>query len=653
VTDIFLSVVNMSLTASYVILFIILVRLPLKKAPKVISYALWAVAGFRLVFPFSLESVFSLIPFKAVPIPVDIATQPIPRFNSGITMVDNAVSQMLPAATPAASINPLQVWQTVGTYLWLAGIVVMLIYSVVSIVILRSRLKSARQTERNIYVADNLRTPFVLGIFRPRVYIPAGLTAEEDSYIIRHEQAHIQRFDHIIKPFAFLVLSIHWFNPLVWIAFVLMGTDMELSCDERVIKEMGFDIKKAYSASLLSMAAGKRIINGSPLAFGEGNVKGRIKNILNFKKPTAWIVAVSVLLVAAMGVGLAINPIDSASESALEIYHFPSYEYDRVTFSTDTEIYSSSFTAITGKLTNTDMESGLTCGKSFTLVKQVAKTWRIVPFKEGTAFNDAETLLNVGDSATYTLKADMLASELGTGIYRIVAEVWYANETQPRSAHIVWAEFSVYEHQSELTQKNVRELSLKGDALTFGDFINFHGADASSNLDYHIMVYGVEGGYRLIVRTDGKQLDNVILESIWKNSGTGIDIRYNDVDEFIKNHPSSEAGVKSDTSTKITYTEDEIQTAKECVRKYFSEVATSRILNDLWFDEDACTTDRTSYMKYGGGSENGVSEGNVIILLCNFTIENDEAFNGYYTNWMMILIRDSPDGAWRVGDQGY
>ncbi|RYD02592.1 hypothetical protein N752_25010 [Desulforamulus aquiferis] len=240
--DMFISVLNMSLTASYVIVAIMLARLFLKRAPKIVSYALWAVAGFRLVFPFSFESVFSLIPFKSAPIP-----PPIPPVDSGISMVDNAVSQVLPAATPAASLNPLQVWLTVGSYLWLVGIAVMLIYSVVSIILLKRRLNSSILIEDNIYEADNLKTPFVLGLFRPKIYIPAGLSEEEKRYIILHEQTHIRRHDHVVKFLSYFILCLHWFNPLAWAAFLLMSADMEMSCDERVLKELGGDIKKEYS----------------------------------------------------------------------------------------------------------------------------------------------------------------------------------------------------------------------------------------------------------------------------------------------------------------------------------------------------------------------------------------------------------------------
>lgn len=306
--ELFLSVLNKSLIASYVIIFVILVRLPLKKAPKVISYALWAVVAFRLLCPFSFESMYSLLPAKAAFIPHDIAYLQSPQINSGITAIDTYVNRSLPPPSVTASVNPLQIYILISSYIWILGLAVMLLYSVASVLILKRRLKSAQLIEHNIYEADNLKTPFVLGIFRPIIYIPTGLAAEEKNLIIRHEQTHIGRFDHIIKPFAFLSLSIHWFNPLVWVAFLLMSSDMELACDEKVIKEMGSEIKKAYSTSLLSLAMGKSIINGSPLAFGEGNVKGRIRNVLNYRKPSFWIIMSAVIAVAVVSIGLLANP---------------------------------------------------------------------------------------------------------------------------------------------------------------------------------------------------------------------------------------------------------------------------------------------------------------------------------------------------------
>lgn len=321
-SQIFLEFLNMSLTASYVIVFVMFIRILLKRSPKIISYALWTVVAFRLIFPFSIESVFSLLPknTNTLPIPYDIIYQQSPQINSGIEVVDSFVSQSLPAPTIGASVNPLQIYIEIGSYIWILGILALLIYSVISILLLKNSLKNSQWIEKNIYEAKNLKTPFVIGFISPKIYLPLGLNTEEKRYILLHEQTHIKRKDHIIKLIAFLIVSIHWFNPLVWIAFILMSIDMELSCDERVLKLMDKDIKKAYATSLLSFATERHILNGSPLAFGEGNLKARIKNILNYKKASFWIVSVSIFVLIIAGFALATNPkkVDESINTSVE-----------------------------------------------------------------------------------------------------------------------------------------------------------------------------------------------------------------------------------------------------------------------------------------------------------------------------------------------
>jgi beta-lactamase regulating signal transducer with metallopeptidase domain len=322
-SKLFISMLNMSLMASYIILFVMLIRIPLKKAPKAISYALWSVVAFRLIIPFSLESIFSLIPrnMNANPIPQDIIYQQSPQINSGIKIVDSFINQSLSAPIIGASTNPLQIYAEIGAYIWILGMIILFIYSVTSILLLKKQLKSAELIENNIFKAGNLKTPFVLGLIRPKIYLPEGINYEERSYILLHEQTHIHRKDHIIKIFAFLILSIHWFNPLVWIAFILMSRDMELSCDERVLKEKNENIKKAYASSLLSLASGRHILHASPLAFGEGNVKGRIKNVMNYKKPKFWVILIAMILAIVVSIGLIVNPInDTKLSDASDIY---------------------------------------------------------------------------------------------------------------------------------------------------------------------------------------------------------------------------------------------------------------------------------------------------------------------------------------------
>ena len=304
---IFLQILNMSFTASFVIILVLIARQLLKRSPKILSYALWGVVLFRLICPFSFESMFSLLPAKTNPISQDIVYAPIPTIDTGIPAINHTVNQLLPAATPDASVNPLQIWVFIGSAVWLMGIAVLLIYSIFSLVKLQKRLKNAAHEKDNIYLAEHLDTPFVMGIIRPKIYLPASLTEGEKRYILLHEQMHIRRFDHVVKIISFFTLCLHWFNPLVWIAFFISGKDMEMSCDEAVIKQLGSDVKKEYSSSLLTLATGKRIIGGSPLAFGEGDTKGRIKNVLNYKKYAFGVVALSLIIVVVLGIALATN----------------------------------------------------------------------------------------------------------------------------------------------------------------------------------------------------------------------------------------------------------------------------------------------------------------------------------------------------------
>jgi beta-lactamase regulating signal transducer with metallopeptidase domain len=328
--NLFLSILNMSLKASYVILVVMLIRLLFKKAPRFASYALWGVVAFRLIMPFSFESILSIMPKSTNTNPIlhDLVYQKAPQINNGLEAVDNIVNNSVtvannlggsvsaadlvassvPAANAVASVNPIQIYMFIASCIWIAGIVALLIYSLVSVIRLKKRLKDAHLSEDNIFEASNIRTPFVLGIVRPRIYLPAGLNNYERDYIILHEQTHIRRKDHVTKIIAFIILSIHWFNPLAWIAFVLMSTDMELSCDEHVLKQIEEDVKKPYANSLLSLALGGHIINGSPLAFGEGNVKGRIKNVLNYRKPSFWMILVSIIAVTIISIALITNP---------------------------------------------------------------------------------------------------------------------------------------------------------------------------------------------------------------------------------------------------------------------------------------------------------------------------------------------------------
>ena len=362
-------VLNMSLTASIVIVIVLLARLLLRKSPKVFSYALWAVVLFRLLCPVSFSTEFSLLGLFNTPaatvsdggayssmtyIPSDIVHTEYPRVDLPLPGVSEAINGTLPQSREQTGADPLEFPMSAATMLWLLGIMVMLIYSAVSLTELRRKLVGAVRLRDNIYLADHIATPFVIGLFRPKIYLPSTISSEEQDYIILHEQTHIKRLDHIVKMIAFLALAMHWFNPLVWVAFVCAVKDMEMSCDERVLKQMGGEIKTAYSTSLLSLAAGRRLINGSPLAFGEGNIKGRIKNIMNFRKPAVWMVITAVIACIAVTLLLLANPAkslelpDAASVLSMDMEQFNEYETLGVVTITDSGNVETVLSALSG-----------------------------------------------------------------------------------------------------------------------------------------------------------------------------------------------------------------------------------------------------------------------------------------------------------------
>ena len=304
----FLDLLNTGFAASVVIFIVLLLRLVLRRAPKRYSYLLWAPALLRLLCPFSIESVFSLLPANPAPIPENIAQMQTPQLDTGFVALNRVVNAALPAAQPQNSVNPMQVILFVGQLIWLVGVAGLLLYAGISTLRLRHQLRGAMRREENVYVLPGLKTPFVMGIFRPRIYLPDGLAEGEQQYILLHERIHLRRKDHLIRLLSFFAVCLHWFNPLVWLAYHLSARDMEMSCDEAVVRQMGEKIKRPYSASLLALASGRRWVSGAPLAFGEGDTRPRIKNVLHYRKPAVWAGALLAVLVVVLCVGLALNP---------------------------------------------------------------------------------------------------------------------------------------------------------------------------------------------------------------------------------------------------------------------------------------------------------------------------------------------------------
>lgn len=326
--QLFLQIINMSITASYVICAVLIIRFLLKKAPKKYAYALWSVVAFRLCCPVSFQSVFSLFSLKLFDmtkaqsrnsaslqyVPHNIGMMKQPEVTVGIPAVNSVISGSLPEATPMYSANPMQIWIAIGMYLWCMGMAVLMLYSVISYVSLKYCMWNAILLEGNVYQSDKVRSPFLLGIFRPKIYIPFGLDAQTYSYVLTHERYHLKRRDHVIKLLAFLLLIIHWFNPLCWLAFTLMIRDMEMSCDEKVLSGTE-NIRKEYSTTLLSFAENRRFPSPSPLAFGETGVKKRIKNVLNWKQPTLMVTLFAVVLCVGVLIACSANPKTEEKET--------------------------------------------------------------------------------------------------------------------------------------------------------------------------------------------------------------------------------------------------------------------------------------------------------------------------------------------------
>lgn len=305
----FISLLNRSYQAAIVICFILIARLlfRLLKLPRKYTCMLWAIPLFRMAFPFSIESIWSLLPQKEPLLPPDIGYMAEPKIVTGSAYVDVLISQALPAATPEASVNPMQVWLFVMRIIWLAGVTAFLIYGIVSYLCLKRKLRCSICLGDNIFLADYIGTPFVLGIARPRIYLPSSLEAADREYVVAHEKMHIKRGDHFYKLAAFLITAWHWFNPLAWAAFALLGRDMETACDEAVMKRFGEGCRKDYARTLLDCAADKKL-KGVPLAFSEGSPKERIRHILRYKKPLLGLSVFAAAAVILLAAGLISNP---------------------------------------------------------------------------------------------------------------------------------------------------------------------------------------------------------------------------------------------------------------------------------------------------------------------------------------------------------
>ena len=309
-SELFLEIVNRSIAASWIVIAVLILRFCLKKAPKWVNVLLWGIVAVRLIFPFSIESALSLIP-SAETVSPSIMMETAPSVQTGVPALDQVINPVIDhslSPAPGASANPLQIWIPVLTVIWLLGVAALFLYSAVSYRRLRRRVCEAVILRDNIYQIENVCSPFVLGIIRPKIYLPYHMDKREMDHVIAHEQTHIRRRDHWWKPLGFLLLTVHWFNPLLWLGYILLCRDIELACDEKVIREMGSEQRADYTQALVSCSVSRRSIAACPLAFGEVGIKERVKSVMNYKKPAFWIVLASAVVCAVAAVCFLTDP---------------------------------------------------------------------------------------------------------------------------------------------------------------------------------------------------------------------------------------------------------------------------------------------------------------------------------------------------------
>ena len=332
--DVFLKLVNLSISASWLILAVLVLRVVLKKAPKWVMPLLWGVVALRLVCLFSIESALSLIP-SAETIPSEIVTEtrePVLYEQATLDIVTNPTLPSAAEVPVGVSRQQAQVDFNIYSVLWLAGMAALLVHALVSAGKLKRKLATAILLRDNIYESEFVDSPFVFGVVKPNIYLPMHMDEGTAAYVIAHERAHLARRDHWWKVLGYLVLALHWFNPLVWVAYILFCRDIELACDEKVVKGLDGAARADYSQALLSCAAPKRAVAACPLAFGEGNIKTRVKSALHYKKPAFWVAAAAVLAVVIMAVCFLTNPrsergslvwaqkLNAADVASIELY---------------------------------------------------------------------------------------------------------------------------------------------------------------------------------------------------------------------------------------------------------------------------------------------------------------------------------------------
>jgi len=532
----FLKIVNISITASYLLLALIVLRPCLKKLPRWLQTGLWLLPALRLMLPRSLESILSLVPTTQT-LPDNIVYTARPYIHSGFNSLDDLVNPVLSeslAPAPAASANPTQLLSFVFSRLWLIGMAAMLLYALISWAVLRRRMASAVRLRENIYESDRTASPFVLGLFRPRVYLPFGLPEEDKPHVIAHEYAHIHRKDHWWKPLGFALLSVYWFNPLVWLGYLLFCRDIEAACDEKVIAKLSQSERREYSRALLNCAAGHRTIAACPLAFGEVGVKQRIKSVMHYKKPALWLLIAGILIAAAGAVFFLTDPPETDVKNPWVQEYIPGEE--NILGNVDT----ASFEAVSRDFAIGADRYGRAVfkdpHKAFeTFLKICAPGIEIIQQEMGLdpiSASDYELYKKYGWQVTYGTIRQRELARFVTKFLDIYENSFL--EAPPDT----WMEVTAAPEAKTLSLNDVIILSGKGNALRLSDLEDFScrdhthlGVGQDPGQDNIVRIYEINRVFRLEVSISDGYAENFFLVHI--PTTRYIDIREGNVAAFI------------------------------------------------------------------------------------------------------------------------
>ena len=481
-SEIFLKIINMSISASYIVLVVLLLRLLLKKAPKWITVVLWGIVAVRLVCPFSIESVLSLIPSSEVVSPT-IMTDKTPTINTGIPIINSTLNPVISESftpNPGDSANPLQIWIPVLTAIWIVGMVALLIYTVISYARVRRKIGTAVLLRDNIYQSENVVSPFVLGIIKPKIYLPFNMDEKDMEHVVAHEMAHIRRKDHLWKPLGFLLLTLHWFNPLMWLGYVLLCRDIELACDEKVIKELDHDARADYSEALLTCSVNRRMIAACPLAFGEVGVKDRVKSVLNYKKPAFWIILIAIVAIIVVAVCFLTNPKQDAE------FGISSQKSGSDLNGVSLEIVEADLSAPDPYIVvewKNDTDIKLSFGEQFVVYYNQGGTWENCSIEEDPVWHLIAYLFDANSTVkhTYKLNGQIMTQ---TGKYRFEAP--FTIDGKNETKYSAWVEFELTEGVEGITVHTFKPIELVYDDGMYS-FVQ-----AAENAPIYMIVNGMQ-----------------------------------------------------------------------------------------------------------------------------------------------------------------